>query len=131
MGNFEVIGAAESTAVLAEAQAIGQQITLTHRDTTPADLYALILDQSLSGETVRLGQRVEVGNLTVMIPVQTGFAVMIDQERPITAGDTIEYPKDSDRLFQVTSAEIAQRSNGYVYVAQCREQKTKTTGTGG
>lgn len=127
-GVFAEIGAAEANATLAEAQAIGQQFSLTHRDNAAVTLYALISEQKLTDDRQR-GRLKEVGVLLVRVPVQTGFVVMTDESRPITKGDKAEYPLNSGRFFFAeTEEDIEQKSNGYEYKITFKENKTLTFG---
>jgi hypothetical protein len=129
MSVFTEVGNAESRATLAEAMAIGVSFTFTHRDNPSVTLYGLVLDQSLASEYNGRGRLKEIGIIRLRIPVQTGFAVMTDNQRPVTKGDTIEYPIGSGRLFNVKGDEdIAQRANGYEYDVKFREDKTLTAG---
>ncbi len=128
MGAFENIGLAESAAVLAEAKAIGKTLTLTHRATSAATLYFLPIEQSI-GKELRRGRLVETGTLDAVIPVQSGFAVMTTNARPITEGDLCEYPVSSGRYFFVKSEEdVKQEAHGYVYRVKFTEKKSLTFG---
>ncbi len=128
MATYDDVGSAEAIATLAEAQAIGVSVSLTHRETAAVTLSALILKQGLSEERIR-GVLREIGILVLRIPVQTGFAVMTDNARPITEGDQLEYPLDSGRYFFVKSEEdIEQGSNGYDFLVKFIEKKSLTFG---
>lgn len=129
------IGAAEAAAILAEARAIGETITLTRPTIGDVDLYVL-LEENLGAETVGLfraggGRRVQKGKLSITIPNQTGFAAaMTNDQRPIREGHRIEFPVDSGRYFFVDPEpeSIRKASHGYVYHVQATEDKTATVG---
>ena len=128
MSTFSEIGAAESKGTLAEAKAIGKQIGFVHRALAAVTLDALIIYQGLNKELIRQ-RMVEVGIIVVRIPVQTGFAVMTTNARPVTEGDRIEFPLNSGRYFRVNQEEdIKQDANGYDFIVKAVEQKTLTWG---
>lgn len=125
---FDQIGEAGAAATLAAAQAMGVRISLQHRSGEAATLWAEIIGQVL-GAMQLPGVESEAGVLMVLIPVQTGFAVMTSTTRPVTIGDRIEYPLSSGRYFWVEyESDIEQLDNGYVYRVQAREHKSITVG---
>jgi hypothetical protein len=128
MSAFDAIGQAGAAGVLATAVSMGTRISLQHRSGTAATLYAEILSQAIGGMRMR-GAGVEEGTLVVMIPVQSGFAVMTGTTRPVTVGDRIEYPLSSGRYFWIDDdTDIEQLDNGYVFKVQAHEHKTGTVG---
>ncbi len=127
---FDVEGAAEANAVLAEAQVRGVQIKLSHRGAAAITLWALQIAQTLGSTTLQRGNKKETAEMQWLIPVQTDFPVMDGFERRITESDDIEYPVDSDRHFSVEDG-IEVLANNYLYKIKAKEKKTITGGMGG
>lgn len=133
---FNRIGAAEARAELAVARATGNKINFKFSDTSDVVELYVILEQRIGAKTVGSGlrsgggRRVGIGILMLTIPVQDGFAVMTDDQRPIREGSRIEWPQSSGRYFYVDeeTEDIQQKSNGYVYVVKATEHKTSTLG---
>ena len=125
MSAYTDIGLAEAEAVLAEAQAIGQQFTLAHRDGSANTLWGLLTEQTLEASS-RGGLESSTGILDILIPVQTNFAVMSNNQRPVISGDKIVW---SSRTFFVRSNnDIEQQANGYIYRVIAIEEKIITEG---
>jgi hypothetical protein len=124
------IGAAEAAGVLAEAQASGQQISLSHRGATANTLRAIVDDVRLSADRPQAMRSVETYDITVIIPDQTNFSAQITgTSKPITKGDRIEYPLLSGAYFYVQSEEdIELIANGFIYKVKATSRKSLTLG---
>lgn len=127
MSAYASIGAALGSAALATAKATGITITFTHRALTAVTLYATVVSRGIGVEELYDGHKAEVGVMLLDIPVQTGLAVMSNNQRPISDGDKIEYPASSGRYWRVAGS-IEERANGYVYRVPIREEKAHTVG---
>lgn len=129
------IGLAEARGCLAEAKAIGNVVRLIRPGVADVNPLYVLLDEMIGAETVGKftsggGRRVQRGTLEIKIPVQTGFAVMTDDVRPIREGHEFEYPIGSGRLFFVDADpdSIKQTSQGYIFHVKAIERKTATLG---
>lgn len=114
-------------AALEVAKATGVTLTFTHRALTPVTLYGSIVSRGIAVENLHDGRQVETGAMLVDLPVQSGLTAMTNDQRPISAGDLVEYPASSSRYWRVNGG-IEERANGYVYRVNLREEKTHTAG---
>lgn len=112
----DLIGQADADAILAEAKAMGETISFSHRGAGASTLYALVLGESLNLDRAG-GMLVQERQREFIIPVQTGFAVSADDTEPICAGDTITWKSkvysvvdpivklDGERVYRVTTVQ--------------------------
>ena len=131
MSTYTDIGAAEAEAELAVAQAIGVQISLSHRGASANTLYAILNDIQLSAERPQPMRSAEVQEISLTIPNQTNFTASITTAaKPVTKGDRIEYPLSSGVYFWIQNDEAIECiSNGYIYKVKAASRKTTALGT--
>lgn len=126
MTAYTSIGKAEAQALLGECKALGSVIAFSHRGATAVDLYAVTIRSGLQVINTRMGL-LERNQTVLLIPVQTGLAVISTAVKPIVKGDRIEYPKSSGRYFEVADT-IPHDGNEYIFQVTLTETKSLTHG---
>jgi len=125
MAIYNDIGKAEAMAELAVARAIGVSVLWSHEGAADVSLYASVLsDANRIEDKFDHRRQVEAGELTLVIPVQTGLSVQSGVNKPIVQGDVITY---NGRRY-VVSGDIDVQSNGYVFIVRLREDRSHTVG---
>ncbi len=125
MAIYNDLGAAEALAELAVARATGVSISLSHEGGSAVSLYASVLsDYNRVEDKFDHRRQVEAGELTLLIPVQTGLSVQSGVNKPIVQGDVVVY---NSRRY-VVHGDVDVQSNGYVFIVRSREDRSHTVG---